>query len=92
MNAALAHLAAELGLYCWINAGEIHQHGTGWVDAITIGKRGILFVENKTAGGRRTRAQQRVASLLIARGLEYRLYRPSDYETSAVRQDLEAIA
>lgn len=92
MNAELVSLSRQLGAYCWINSGEITQHGTGWVDAVVIGDRGVLFVENKTAEGRRTRAQWRVALLLIARGLEYRLYRPFDYESGLVRKDLEAIA
>ena len=92
MNAELARTCGQLGVYCWINSGEITQHGTGWVDAVCIGQRGALFIENKTIDGRRTQAQRRVALLLIGRGLEYRMYRPYHYEDGLVRKDLEAIA
>ena len=93
MNAELASLCRQLGVYCWINSGEIRQHGTGWVDAIALGKHGGLFIENKTEDGRRTRAQIAVAEKLEAALPEvYRLYRPADYGNGTVRHDLEAIA
>lgn len=91
MNAELARLCGQLGVYCWINAGEISQYGTGWVDAVVIGV-GVLFIENKTINGRRTRAQMRVGRMLTHAGLEYRLYRPADYYDGTVRKDLEAIS
>lgn len=91
MNAELAGLCGQLGVYCWINAREMFQNSSGWVDAVALGSRGALFIENKTAEGRRTRPQIRTAGLLVASGFEYRLYRPEHYQAGTVRQDLEAI-
>ena len=92
MNAELASLCRQLGVYCWVNSGEVMQRGSGWVDAVAIGKNGSLFIENKTADGRRTMAQVRVGRLLTEAGLEYRLFRPRQYDDGTVRKDLEAIA
>lgn len=62
----------------------------GWVDVLAIGQSGALFIENKSAEGRRSRAQIRVASRIIAAGLEYRLWRPEDWPDRIIAE-LEAI-
>ena len=92
MNAELARLCGQLGVYCWVNSGEVMQRGSGWVDAVALGSEGALFIENKTANGRRTTQQIRVAKLLHHNGCAYRLYRPHQYEDGTVQRDLEAIA
>lgn len=92
LEAQLAQLCRELGLWCWINTGPaIRQTGSGWVDAVVLGDYGALFIELKSSDGRITKAQIKVASLLRRAGLTYRLYLPSDFEHGIVRMDLQQL-
>lgn len=52
----------------------------GWVDLLAIHPRHgrILFIELKASRGVLSDGQRRVAELLIATGLEYYCWRPSD--------------
>jgi len=88
-------LAAECrtaGAWFWINTGPaVRQSGSGWVDAVVLGRKGALFVELKSRDGRRTRAQLTVARMLVALGFEYRLWRRQHFDDGTVTRDIKEL-
>ena len=63
----------------------------GFVDLVLVGHAGALFVELKSADGRRSMAQIRWADRIIKAGLQYRLWRPGDYKDGTIAKELEVI-
>jgi hypothetical protein len=69
--------AGVLGYWCWADRHSLFQ-AAGWIDLVILGHRRAWFVEVKSADGRRSRQQVKVARLLKQAGLDYRLIRPDD--------------
>jgi hypothetical protein len=92
----VVELCRELEL--WFGVADGMHSRKGWVDLVIVGywraghPRPVLAVELKTEDGRRETAQIVCSTALTAAGLRYRLWRPSDYESGAVRRELEGIA
>lgn len=79
------------GFWWWVSKHRNVAERGGMIDAWAIGTRGMLFAELKSDDGRRTREQIKVGRLLLALGMQYRVYRMSDFDDGTVRRDLEAI-
>ena len=65
--------------------------GAGFVDVIIVGNRGALFVEEKSADGRRSKAQMRWADRIVRAGLAYRMWRPCDLADGTIAAELDTI-
>lgn len=92
-----AELEAEIANACsnldiWRHHAPDSRRGeAGWVDDVILGRKGALFVENKSEAGRRSLAQIKVANLLVMGGLSYRLWRPSDWQDGTIMKALREI-
>lgn len=80
------------GFWWWVARHNSMLERGGMVDALAVGRRGILFAELKSDDGRRTREQIKVGRLLLALGMTYRVYRLADFDSGTVKLDLEAIS
>jgi hypothetical protein len=91
LQKAVTGLCDELGLW-WHHEANSRRSKAGWVDLVILGWGGALFAEIKTEDGRRTSKQIECAKQLTRAYLQYRLWRPSDYTSGEIRNELEAIA
>lgn len=88
----VADLCAELGLH--------HHHGhdsrrddlsvPGFPDSVIVGTE-ILFRELKSRGGVLKPAQRRWGSRITRSGGNWAIWRPVDWDTGLIRQQLEEI-
>jgi hypothetical protein len=87
--------AAVLDLCHLYRLWAYHPHDSrrsepGWPDLVILGKT-ALFAELKSADGRRSIAQIKVAGRIAGAGLVYRLWRPADLADGTIVKELEAI-
>lgn len=82
---------AGSGYLWWFHANDHPRNRRGWVDLVILGPHGALFVEVKSADGRRTMAQIRCAERLTRVGFQYRLWHPSDLADGIIDRELKAI-
>jgi hypothetical protein len=88
---ALERECRRLGHYVWLARDRGPRQVRGWVDAVVLGRTGLLYVELKNADGRRTKYQVEVAKRLLRLGCEYRLWRPVDWTDGTITRELEAL-
>ena len=71
-----------------------HARGTtpGVPDDILIGAHGILWRELKTMAGKVSPAQRAMGEALLAAGQDWALWRPDDWFSQRIRQELMAIS
>lgn len=90
LQAEVTKLCLELGLLYGVS--DPLRSCVGWFDLVVLGPKGLLVVELKKADGRRSNDQIRRAMQAVTWGLTYRLWRPADLDSDAIKRDLEAIA
>lgn len=85
--------AAAVGL------GEIYHFSRdsrratpGFPDIVVAGRRGVLFAEIKTGGGRLRERQQDWKWMLLASGQMWRCYGPDDWNSGLIQAELRQIA
>lgn len=83
-------LCAERGLY-WHHEADSRRGNAGWPDLVIIGPFSALFVELKSADGRRSRLQIEVAARMVSAGLIYRLWRPEHLLSGKIAQVLDGM-
>lgn len=87
----VADLCATLGLYHFHPLSSIGSE-PGWPDSTIIGPGGIRFRELKSEAGRATPEQTAVGYKLKAIGLSWKLWRPSDWLSGQIGNELSEIA
>lgn len=89
LQAAVTGLCDDKGLW-WFHAHDNPRNSSGFVDLVIVGSS-ALFVELKSADGRRSMPQIRWAGRITKAGLQYRLWRPGDWDTGIIAEELEGI-
>jgi hypothetical protein len=64
----------------------------GFPDWVIFGPGGLLWRENKTAGGKPSPEQTAVGYMLQALGLDWDIWRPADALSRRIERELDAIA
>src|SRR5579875_1506785 len=87
---------AELGLHALGLTGYripgASAGGAGYPDFTIAGPGGILFRECKSDDGRRSMAQIRWGKAITAAGGDYDTWRPDDWQSGRINNELRAIA
>lgn len=95
LDKLIEDLADDLGIW-WHHEHDARRKTKvghpGWVDLILLGQHGALFPETKGTGEDRNTDQKNVALLMLAAGLPYRLWLPSDWYSGQIRDEMESIA
>jgi hypothetical protein len=92
LEAKLKELLREYDLFGYHNP-DSRRSAAGWPDWEIIGAygKGALYRELKSQRGTLKVAQRRVGSLLQAAGMDWAVWRPSDYFNGTIRRQLERI-
>lgn len=86
-------LATSLGLlwhYC--RDGRKCDGVRGLPDLVIAGEHGLLLAELKDDGNETSPSQDRWIWILNQAGVQWRVWRPRDWHSGAIRRELEAIA
>jgi hypothetical protein len=86
----VTQLCGRLGHWCYAPRTSLTAP-KGWPDIVILGRHGALFVELKSSDGRRTKSQIRVALRIQQAGLEYRLWRPEQWEDGTITAELSVL-
>lgn len=87
----VADLCKSLRLYHYHPLSSVGSE-KGWPDSTIIGPGGIRFRELKSEVGRPTPEQTAVGYRLKAIGMSWKLWRPSDWLTGQIGNELSEIA
>jgi hypothetical protein len=85
-------IAGELGIWTMAIPDSRRMPRRGWPDRVFVGPRGALFRELKSQTGELTHDQRLLGYRMVACGLNWAVWRPSDLAGGKVRRELKAIA
>jgi hypothetical protein len=73
------------------HVADSRRSAAGWPDWVIIGGRGVLWRELKSAYGALTAEQRQVGYLLQAAGADWDVWRPLDFVTGRIAQEIAEI-
>lgn len=93
LEASLRKLLAEYDLFGFHNR-DSRRAEAGWPDWEIIGAygKGVIYRELKSQRGELKPAQRLVGARLQAAGMDWAVWRPSDYYNGTIHRQLERIA
>jgi hypothetical protein len=91
LQASVLELAKALGILPY-HTHDSRRSPAGFPDLVLAGRRGVIFAELKSAGGAMRPEQTTWKYMLLASGQRWRLWRPGDWTTGVIKDDLKEIA
>ena len=90
LQGAVTDLCTWLGIK-WYHVTDSRKDPSGWPDLVMCGRRKTIFRELKSATGRLRPEQRSWGERLAASGQDWALWRPADWQSGRIRNELEEI-
>ena len=81
-------MCKDLGLLTFHVRDSRGSWGPGWPDLCIASRKGVLFAECKSQSGSLSPDQRRWRDALVAAGMNYHLWRPSDALNGTIANEL----